>query len=407
MQERGEDIHGLRPELLSHVTGLWSRFRDRGSAPGSIPDRSSEPQIPVIRGSHETEASLIHDISNMVAAMDLYCDLLEEPGVLSSQHLHYAEELRLVGSATRRLLHNLVSAESQAQVSQELGTSRSIYTSGSSAAGDSGLESSSSAAKIAPWPGTTSLSNAMTTSASPSLKRVSRRVPWQPDGAVHNLAEELRANQNLLAALAGQGITLGLTLHGGAHPIPMSCEDLTRVLVNLVKNAAEAMPGGGHLQIALEENADVIVLSFTDNGPGIPNSELESIFSPGYSTHIPIYPGISIHEVSECEMESCLSSSNQDPATWPVQHRGLGLSIVRAIVSAAGGTIWAGNRIDDVTLAAWQRGADRPLSGELPGGSENGRYLVPIGLLKPQGALIQIEFPHPQSRPAQMTFLGP
>jgi hypothetical protein len=34
-------------------------------------------------GSAHSLAGLIHDARNMVSAMDLYCDLLEEPGVLS------------------------------------------------------------------------------------------------------------------------------------------------------------------------------------------------------------------------------------------------------------------------------------------------------------------------------------
>jgi len=33
----------------------------------------------------------------------------------------------------------------------------------------------------------------------------------------------------------------------------MSGEDLTRILVNLVKNAAEAMPGAGRIAITLHE----------------------------------------------------------------------------------------------------------------------------------------------------------
>ena len=32
-------------------------------------------------------------------------------------------------------------------------------------------------------------------------------------------------------------------------------EDLTRLLVNLVKNAAEAMPAGGRIQLGLRERA--------------------------------------------------------------------------------------------------------------------------------------------------------
>ena len=68
-----------------------------------------------------------------------------------------------------------------------------------------------------------------------------------------NLAAELLANHNLLAALAGPTIALTIDVEGGARPVQMTGEDLTRVLVNLVKNAAEAMPAGGRIQIELHE----------------------------------------------------------------------------------------------------------------------------------------------------------
>jgi len=38
---------------------------------------------------------------NMVAALGLYCDLLEEPGVFSEPFRHYGSELKMVASASR------------------------------------------------------------------------------------------------------------------------------------------------------------------------------------------------------------------------------------------------------------------------------------------------------------------
>ena len=54
------------------------------------------------RGEGESLAALAHDARNMVTALGLYCDLLEEPGVLASPYLHYGNELRLVAAASRR-----------------------------------------------------------------------------------------------------------------------------------------------------------------------------------------------------------------------------------------------------------------------------------------------------------------
>src|SRR5208282_2346686 len=56
----------------------------------------------------ETLAEVAHDARNMVTALGLYCDLLEEPGVLATPFVHYGHELRLVAAASRRLVEKLV-----------------------------------------------------------------------------------------------------------------------------------------------------------------------------------------------------------------------------------------------------------------------------------------------------------
>jgi signal transduction histidine kinase len=139
----------------------------------------------------------------------------------------------------------------------------------------------------------------------------------------------MMANRNLLAALAGTAIALTLDIEGGALPVRLTAEDLTRVLVNLVKNASEAMPGGGRLQLALRERpaepgtSPWLKLTIEDNGPGIAPEALERVFESGYTTH---------------------SQGAAANGGRPAGHRGLGLAISRSIVEAAGGRMQAANR---------------------------------------------------------------
>lgn len=68
-----------------------------------------------------------------------------------------------------------------------------------------------------------------------------------------------------------------------------SADTIKQVLVNLVKNAIEAMPTGGEIQIANggHVNRDgrlYIEISVRDSGPGIPQEILEKLFSPVLST---------------------------------------------------------------------------------------------------------------------------
>ena len=57
-----------------------------------------------LRGEGESLAEVAHDARNMVTALGLYCDLLEEPGVLTTPFLHYANELRLAVATSRSSL---------------------------------------------------------------------------------------------------------------------------------------------------------------------------------------------------------------------------------------------------------------------------------------------------------------
>lgn len=61
-------------------------------------------------------------------------------------------------------------------------------------------------------------------------------------------------------------------------------DHLKQVFVNIVKNAQEAMPGGGNIEISAGTKGHMLEVIIRDNGPGIPMEEQEKIFSPFYST---------------------------------------------------------------------------------------------------------------------------
>ncbi len=95
----------------------------------------------------------------------------------------------------------------------------------------------------------------------------------------------------------------------GLPPLPMDPEKIKQVLINLVRNAIEAMPGGGQVTLKLERREDAGVLSVKDSGPGLPD-------------------GIDIFQVF---------------VTTKPRGTGLGLSIARQIVVQHGGRISARN----------------------------------------------------------------
>lgn len=246
----------------------------------------------------ESLSELAHDARNMVMAIALYCDLLEEPGVLSLPCRHYAGELRLVAASSRRLVEKLALLGKR--------------------------EAAGAAGSIRTGPVTT------------RPVALNMTVPEQP---IEDLREEMLAVRSLLDALAGPLVAVTVSAPEGALPVWLTTEDLTRVLVNLVKNAAEAIGGNGsggdsgvragRIEIALRERAasadaqPALLLTVEDSGPGIDPSQLEAIFEPGFTTNRHATGGV---------------------GTWPAAHRGLGLFICRSIVEAAGGRMLAGNR---------------------------------------------------------------
>jgi signal transduction histidine kinase len=73
--------------------------------------------------------------------------------------------------------------------------------------------------------------------------------------------------------------------HYSAELPDIVCDDnqLKQVLVNVVKNALEAMPTGGELSIDVLMERDTVI-TITDTGCGIPEHELERIGEPFYTT---------------------------------------------------------------------------------------------------------------------------
>jgi len=65
---------------------------------------------------------------------------------------------------------------------------------------------------------------------------------------------------------------------------PLDEAQMQQVLVNLIKNAMQAMTKGGTLSLATGESSEGVWVSVTDTGCGIPDEQLKHIFEPFYTT---------------------------------------------------------------------------------------------------------------------------
>lgn len=112
---------------------------------------------------------------------------------------------------------------------------------------------------------------------------------------------------------APRGITLRVTLEEGLAPLRVSRGKLKQILLNLFKNAAAAMPEGGIFAVSTRDDvnrdgASCIEITVQDSGHGIPPEIMGRLFRPVTSTK-------------------------------GEGHAGLGLSIVKDLVSQLGGSI--------------------------------------------------------------------
>ncbi|GEM_PF-602471 len=69
---------------------------------------------------------------------------------------------------------------------------------------------------------------------------------------------------------------------------------LFQVLVNLIKNAAEAVSGGGIITVATSVEDDRVILTIRDTGVGIPEKDLNRLFTPFFTTKLDIGTGLGL-----------------------------------------------------------------------------------------------------------------
>ncbi|MDD3739827.1 MAG: HAMP domain-containing sensor histidine kinase, partial [Bacteroidales bacterium] len=66
--------------------------------------------------------------------------------------------------------------------------------------------------------------------------------------------------------------------------VMIDTEQMTQALTNLEKNAVEAMPNGGMLSILVEEENGHVIIYIEDEGIGIPEENIEKLFTPFFTT---------------------------------------------------------------------------------------------------------------------------
>ncbi len=82
----------------------------------------------------------------------------------------------------------------------------------------------------------------------------------------------------------GRGIVLGTEFPDGSLKVAASAEAMSDIASNLLVNALEAAPRGGHVSVRMTEDNGGCALVVQDDGPGIPASAREKVLQPFFTT---------------------------------------------------------------------------------------------------------------------------
>jgi PAS domain S-box-containing protein len=148
-----------------------------------------------------------------------------------------------------------------------------------------------------------------------------RPAPLQLNLASLNDVVE-RTLELLRPEIENRGIAVKTKLARNLTATPVDATQMQQVLVNLIKNAAQAMTTSGTLTLQTGENSDGVWISVADTGGGILPEQISRIFEPFYTTK--------------------------------KRGSGLGLMIVQRIVRAHGGKIELESRVGrGTTFRIW------------------------------------------------------
>lgn len=109
--------------------------------------------------------------------------------------------------------------------------------------------------------------------------------PTPPQLRPASLNDVVRKTLELLQPeLENRGILVKTRLSRTLPEAPLDPAQMQQVLVNLVKNAMQAMTRGGTLTLQTGSGSDGVWVSVTDTGCGIPQEQLQRIFEPFFTT---------------------------------------------------------------------------------------------------------------------------
>lgn len=120
------------------------------------------------------------------------------------------------------------------------------------------------------------------------LQKVANRfskIGSKPTLEMYNLSEVLDNSTTYMSSRITKRVTIIKNYNKDEFiPVLLNTELFEWVTENIIKNAVDAMRGGGNITISLVEDEKNAILDFTDEGKGIPKKKFNEVFNPGVSS---------------------------------------------------------------------------------------------------------------------------
>jgi two-component system NtrC family sensor kinase len=128
-------------------------------------------------------------------------------------------------------------------------------------------------------------------------------------------------NHSLESLIVPGNIKINISDHCTSTEAMLDAEQMMQVLTNLIKNAFDAIPGEGNIDITLEDTLSDVIITISDSGTGIKEEDRAKIFEPFFTTKgIGHGTGLGLataYGIVKMHKGQIIAASNNNPAKGP------------------------------------------------------------------------------------------
>lgn len=110
------------------------------------------------------------------------------------------------------------------------------------------------------------------------------KVGSLPELVERDIVKELENSIEYIKRRSSKKVQFYFNTFAASAAVKMNTTLFNWVIENLLKNALDAMDGNGTISIDLLQETKYIIIDVHDTGKGIPRSQFNSVFEPGFST---------------------------------------------------------------------------------------------------------------------------